>query len=113
MADHDLKDIEADTFMGRRAHCACGWVSVWEEEVGDAIAEHDAHQLDQCPPDPGGELYDEAGLVPRVFPPNAIADVGRQRRFVGLRRRWRRLCSRLPGRRPSVPSDKVSGPSAD
>lgn len=49
-ADHELQGIETDSSLGRRAHCACGWVGDWEDEVGDAIAEHDAHQYDADQP---------------------------------------------------------------
>lgn len=50
VAGHELQDVETDTFLGSRLHCECGWLGDWEEEVGDAIAEHDAHQYDAAPP---------------------------------------------------------------
>lgn len=54
MEGHELEDIETDNFRGRRPHCECGWVGDWEEDVGDAVAEHDAHQYNAAQPPEGG-----------------------------------------------------------
>ena len=54
VAGHELQDIEMDTFLGSRPRCECGWVGDWEEEVGDAIAEHDGHQYDAAQPTEDG-----------------------------------------------------------
>jgi hypothetical protein len=98
MIDHELKYLEVDRFMGCRAHCTCTWVSAWEEDVGDAIAEHDAHQRDEHPPIQGAEMPDAPRPVRSGFPSYVMKRAGSQpRRF--LRRGWSSLLAGLLSRR--------------